>query len=193
MAPWQRNVHGAERIALLPLTPEQVEIYLQRRIPLLKDEQANKDWTYYRDQVNRIPGFSDLTTRPVLLEMIVKTLPELVAQHEEINRASLYNRYLQSKVARQREQKQRRLLIRQEDRFHLMQVIARHFYKENPPGLTAEHIQSLLKDEFSSSQRGARCPFTRFSFNLIPDSRWRSIQVFAPLDNGIPCRQGSGW
>lgn len=143
-----------ERIALLPLSQEQVELYLQKRIPLIKEgEQIGKDWTYYRDQIYQISGFSDLTRRPVLLEMIVKTLPELIAQQEEINRASLYNRYLRSEIDRQQVQKQRKLLIKQEDRFHLMQVIARHFYTENPSGLTAEQIQNLLKDEFSSSQR----------------------------------------
>lgn len=138
------------QIALLPLSHEQVELYLKKRI---QPKDPTKDWTYYRDQINNIPGFQDLTKRPVLLEMIVKTLPKLIEENLEINRATLYNTYLRSEIARQQETKQRQLLINQEERFHLMQIIARCFYTENPAGLTAERIQDLLKNEFSRQHR----------------------------------------
>jgi hypothetical protein len=72
-----------EPLKILPWNEDQVEQFLQRRVPLIKG--ADQPWTYYRDQIKKIGSLSDLSQRPVLLDMIVKTLPRLISSGEAIN------------------------------------------------------------------------------------------------------------
>ena len=66
------------RLNLLPFDAQQIRYFLQRRIPTIPE--ANQNWRYYLAEIERIHDLRDLSRRPVLLEMIVKTLPVLVAE-----------------------------------------------------------------------------------------------------------------
>lgn len=73
-----------ESLKIVPWSDEQVDSFLEKRVPLIKE--AEESWEYYRDRIKNIEGLSDLSRRPVLLDMIVKTLPQLIASGESINR-----------------------------------------------------------------------------------------------------------
>ncbi len=140
-----------DRLSLIPLNESQIRSFLQRRIPLI--EEAEKDWTYYLDTIGVIHDLSDLSKRPVMLDMITKTLPLLIKAKKTINAANLYQTYLEGEIKRQAIEKRRQLLITREHRFVLMQTIAMHFYKENPAGVTAKEVKELIKDKLTSKQQ----------------------------------------
>jgi WD40 repeat protein len=116
-------------------------------------EEAQKDWMYYLEKIGDIHDLSDLSKRPVMLDMITKTLPLLIKAKETINAANLYLTYLEGEIKRQAIDKKRRLLITRENRFVLMQTLAMHFYKHNRAGLTAKEVKELIKDKFTPKQQ----------------------------------------
>lgn len=140
-----------ERIHLEPFCEEDIEEFLQKRIPLIKE--ATRPWTFYQSQIRRIHDLSDLSRRPVLLEMIVKTLPRLIARRGPINRATLYGTYLEDELRRQGVEKRRVLLIKIKDRLRMMENLAEYFYVQKPVGRTADQIQGLVRDWLSEKQR----------------------------------------
>jgi hypothetical protein len=135
---------------LCGFTEKQIRAYLQKRIPT--STNSTQDWSYYYNEIKRIHDLSDLSTRPVLLEMIAKTLPQLMASEQPVDRPLLYQTYLMGELQRQSVEKRRGLLIRLEDRLRMMQTLALHFYLEAPIGLTADLVQVLVHDQFSPEQ-----------------------------------------
>lgn len=113
-------------IKILPWDENQVRKFLQRRVPLV--EGATRSWTYYHDRITSIGNLSDLSQRPVLLDMIVKTLPVLIASNTLINRPNLYKTYLVGEIKRQKIQKRRKFLITEEDRLSLLRQLAVSVY-----------------------------------------------------------------
>jgi WD40 repeat protein/Holliday junction resolvase-like predicted endonuclease len=137
-----------QRINLLPLNSKQVENFLQKRVPFIKE--AKKNWTYYRDKIKEIHDLTDLSKRPVLLEMIVRTLPGLVKQHEEegieINRPNLYQRYLSRELDRQIIDKQRELLLDRSTRFNMMEKLAIRFFIGEKTSITFDEAVTLISE-----------------------------------------------
>lgn len=148
-----------DRLYLQPLGEEQVKYFLENRIPYIPD--VTEDWSYYYREIKRIHDLSDLSRRPVLLEMIVKTLPLLIAQGKPVDRPTLYQTYLETELQRQSIEKRRELLIKREDRLRMMQTLALHFYIDNPPGLSADLVQILVHDQLSQKQREELEAYTR--------------------------------
>ena len=146
----------ARRIRLQKFTKTQFEEYLQKRVPLIEGvRRSGKDWTYYRDQIDRIIGIEDITKRPALLEVTLSTLPELLEKDTLVTRPLLYETYLSSEIKRQTVYKRRDYMIRgKKDRLALIQIVARHLYAEGSDSSTAVQIQELLRPEFTDTQRG---------------------------------------
>jgi hypothetical protein len=147
------------RLYLCGFGEKQIQTFLQKRIPLIPN--VTQDWSYYYGEIKRIHDLSDLSSRPVLLEMIVKTLPELVAQGKPVSRSMLYQTYLEGELQRQAIEKRRELLIKREDRLRMMQTVALHFYAENPYGLAADLVQVLVHDQMSPEQLDEFEAYTR--------------------------------
>jgi hypothetical protein len=132
-------------LTLLSWSSDQVDEFIKKRVPLIKG--VAQPWTYYRDSIRRIPGLSDLSSRPVLLEMIVKTLPELIASGKPINRPNLYETYLRGEIRRQRILKKRELLLSEELRFSMLQQLALDFYDGAIPAITFSEGLSRVCDQ----------------------------------------------
>jgi hypothetical protein len=132
-----------EPIKILPWDEKQVAEFLQKRVPLVKE--ATEPWTFYRDRIQTIGRLSDLSQRPVLLDMIVKTLPTLIANKIPINLPNLYKTYLVGEIKRQRVQKKRTLLISEEDRFALLQLMAVDVYTSVIPAINFTDARNLIE------------------------------------------------
>jgi hypothetical protein len=111
-----------EPIKLLPWEEKQIEEFLKKRVPLIKE--ATETWTYYKNHILGLPDLHDLSQRPVLLEMIVKTLPELIKNDTSITLNNLYELYLSSELRRQKILKRRALLLRDEARLSTLKNLA---------------------------------------------------------------------
>lgn len=150
-AMWPRRDRLAERfkdyepIRLTLWDDGQIDTFLQSLVPHLPD--AAGDWKYYRQRIDNIPGFADdLAQRAVLLEMIVKTLPE-IPKNETVNRPNLYRRYLLKELRRQKVEKGRKLLLEDETRFRLLQRLAADSYKSEGAGISYAAAKELVKPQ----------------------------------------------
>ncbi len=132
-----------EPLKILPWNEEQVEFFLQRRVPLVVG--AIQPWTYYRDQIKQIGSLSDLSQRPVLLDMIVKTLPRLIASGEAINLPNLYKNYLIGEMKRQKVLKKRSFLLSDNDRLKLLQGLAIEIYSNATQSITFTDAQKRIE------------------------------------------------
>jgi NACHT domain-containing protein/pentapeptide repeat protein len=121
-------------LKLLPWDEKKVDLFLKRRVPLVKE--AKQPWTYYRDRIRKIRSLSDLSQRPVLLDMIVKTLPKLIESGTTINLPNLYKTYLVGEIKRQKVLKRRTLLLTDQDRLSLLQQLAVDFYTNSISAIT---------------------------------------------------------
>jgi hypothetical protein len=82
------EVEGRRNYAIVylePFSPEQVREFVRRHHP----ENTNE----VMEQIGRLDAVEDLATRPVLLEMILKTLPRLLKQSGPLNLATLYETF----------------------------------------------------------------------------------------------------
>jgi uncharacterized protein YjbI with pentapeptide repeats len=134
---------------------EQVNLYLQKRVPFLKayGNEPIKDWMYYRQRIDEIHDLSDLARRPVLLEMIVKTLPVLVAEGDAVNRPNLYQRYLEGELERQIRKQRRDLRIKRERRFEIMERVAAELYQTHRAELTSKEILNISRELLTPEQQ----------------------------------------
>jgi type II secretory pathway predicted ATPase ExeA len=132
-------------IKIQPWDEKQVEEFLQKRVPLV--EGATETWEFYSDRIKSIGSLSDLSQRPVLLDMIVKTLPVLIASKTPINRPNLYATYLDGEIKRQRIQKRRTLLITKEDRLSLLQQMAVSVYHGDIPVINFADARNLIEEK----------------------------------------------
>lgn len=132
-------------IKILPWDENQVHEFLQKRVPLV--EGATEPWTYYSDRIKSIGSLSDLSQRPVLLDMIVKTLPALIAGKTQINRPNLYRTYLVGEIKRQKIQKRRTFLITQEDRLALLQQMAVSVYTDEISAINFADARNLVEEK----------------------------------------------
>jgi len=147
-----------EVVRIVPWDKDQVETFLKKRVPLVKD--AKHRWTYYRDRINKIPGLEDLSRRPVLLDMIVKTLPQLIVSGKPINRPNLYETYLLGEIKRQKIVKKRKLLLSDPKRFSLLQRLALGFYTGDISAITFDDAMTYIR-QFVKPQRAEREAYTR--------------------------------
>jgi uncharacterized protein YjbI with pentapeptide repeats len=71
-------------MSIEPLTEPQILEFLKRRM-----DNPNETW----EQIKRTYNLADLCERPLLVDMILTTLPELVASGKRIDPATLYDTY----------------------------------------------------------------------------------------------------
>lgn len=156
------NLHEEQQIIqryvclyIKPFNEAQVDLYLQKRIPCLKasEGEAIQDWKYYREQIDGIYNLTDLTHRPVLLEMIIKTWPDLIARGQSINRPSLYREYLEGELERQNRKSGRHLSIGREQRFEIVGRIALELYRTDSTEFSSAQIEGISFDLLTTDQQ----------------------------------------
>jgi hypothetical protein len=143
--PFLTRTSHYEPLKILPWNEGQVELFLQQRVPLVKE--ANEPWTYYRDRIKSIGSLPDLSQRPVLLEMIVKTLPRLISSGETINLPNLYKSYLIGEMKRQKVLKKRSFLLTDAARLELLQELAAQIFRSQTQSITFIDAVDLVESE----------------------------------------------
>jgi formylglycine-generating enzyme required for sulfatase activity len=173
---------------LAKFSPEQMRLFLERRLPLL-EEKAEGDADFYLQKMGEIEDLLDLGQRAVMLDMIAKSLPRLIKEKKEIDPAVLYRDYLDGELYRQ-EKKRGPQWAKQHprpQRFKLMRALALDSWKSRQPDFPAAHVKALVEKEFAKAeaeeiQHQSR-DFLTCSFLIRPgDAHYkfshRSIQEF---------------
>ncbi|MGH9801296.1 MAG: NACHT domain-containing protein, partial [Blastocatellia bacterium] len=131
----------AEVVFLQEFNDEKIQGYLRKARP--KDHAS--DW----QKIQQIYNLKDLATRPLLLDMVVKTLPKL-KPGEEVNAAKLYNVYTNIWIARE-EDKGRKFRLDAETKLALMMELAWRMWREEKQTVyfkeLAPFVQKLVDDQ----------------------------------------------
>jgi hypothetical protein len=109
-----------EPIELEPWDIEQIKRYVRKR---MKNESREKFEMCLRSIIS-LPELSDLSSRAVHLELIVKMLPTMLDKGISINRPNLYRTYIESELAREVIKNKRERIIADGKRFEIMQNIS---------------------------------------------------------------------
>lgn len=128
-------------IYLREFDDEQIKEFLQKRVPLI-EKRKKKDWEYYYQKVHDIFDLRDLAKRPVLLDLIVKYLPQLIKKGETINASTLYQTTIYEELKRRI--RVGKTVIRRDDRIKLMKLLAVWMYNHDRLSVHYEDIPALL-------------------------------------------------
>ena len=193
MAEEQDVFQKYKRFTLQPFNDLQIQSYLQKRVPFIKTNEGEplQDWTYYQQQIDKIPTLNDLRHRPVLLEMIVKTLPDLLRGGQVLNSANLYRLYINKELDRRTSQSRRRDHIGRQERFEIMERIALEFYQKNSIGLSSTQIHAITYDLLTAEQQKEvevwlRDIVTRSLLSRKDNTYWFSHESF--MEYLLACR-----
>jgi len=119
-------------LTLEPLSDTQIHEFVVRRFGREADAMVRK--------IKSIHDLSDLSTRPVLLDMILTTLPQLAEAGDRINSASLYEKYTNNWTARD----DWRVTLPLEVRTEFCDVLALMMYLTRLEELSYERLQETL-------------------------------------------------
>lgn len=106
---------------------EQVKEYVEKRLHFENEKERIPQCI---EAIEKLPELSDLSTRAVHLELIVKMLPIMFRENIPINRPNLYQTYIGSELMREVVRNKRLRLITDNERYDLMKEIAaiNHLY-----------------------------------------------------------------
>ena len=137
-------------VYLEPFSPEQVHEFVRRHYPDSSDAVMA--------QIGRLPEAKDLTKRPVLLEMILKTLPRLLKEAGPLNLATLYETFTRlwlDDVAKGE-------ALTPEDKLRFSQALALKLNQDELPRIHFSALEEYVGDFF---QKRLRSPADRDRFD----------------------------
>jgi formylglycine-generating enzyme required for sulfatase activity len=137
-------------VYLEPFSPEQVREFVHRHHPENTDEVM--------EQIGRLREVEDLATRPVLLEMILKTLPRLLKEAGPLNLAKLYETFTRlwlDNVARGD-------ALMPQDKLRFSQALAIKLNQDALPRIHYSALEEYVGDFF---QKLLQSPADRFRFD----------------------------
>ena len=124
--------HHGRILTVEPLNDAQIHEFVVRRFGREADAMVRK--------IKSIHDLSDLSTRPVLLDMILTTLPQLAETGGRINSAALYEKYTNNWTARD----DWRVTLPLEVRSEFCDVLALMMHLTRIEDLTYERLQETL-------------------------------------------------
>ena len=137
-------------VYLEPFSPEQIREFVRRHHP--DDSEA------VMEKIGRLREVEDLATRPVLLEMILKTLPRLLKETGPLNLATLYETFTRlwlDDVAKGE-------ALAPQDKLRFSQALALKLNRDDLPRIHYSALEEYVGDFF---QKLLRSPADRFRFD----------------------------
>ncbi len=130
---------------LLTLNRKQVlELLGRRRADLWKDGRMTADQILRK--IETTYNLYDLAERPVLLDLIIKTVPRLSVRDQEINTFSLYRIYTDFWL--KREESKGRLLIRRKEKLLFVQELAFQMHLESRLVIHYKNLSPVIMKYF---------------------------------------------
>jgi len=132
-----RDRPNFEVLHLEPFSDDDIQAVLRKRFP----EEWEQHWT----QIQTIYNLPDLARRPVLLEMIMQTLPQLRVG-QTLNAAQLYRTYMDLWL--QRDVGQGRVLLTPEQRRTFAEALAWELFQRDAPSLHFSQLAEQVAAHF---------------------------------------------
>ena len=125
-------------IYLEDFTEGKIEKFLKKRTP--------GHWQSYFKQIKETYNLIELAKRPVLLDIIVKSLPQLVSRNEPINPGKLYETYTDYWM--DRDIKRARTIINRRDKSIFMQELAYQMFIQEKLSIHYSNLSNSIKQNF---------------------------------------------
>lgn len=122
-------------VSLEPFGPNQVLEFLSRRVP-----NPQEIWQKIRETYN----LADLCKRPLLIELVVTSLPDLVASGRNIDPFGLYDTYTGIWIGREDWRSQ----LKPAQKSELMEELAVEIFSENLESIPYPEIRRLIETRF---------------------------------------------
>lgn len=132
-----RNRAGFQILFLNPFTEKDIKVYL-------KSSFAD-DWTRYKKVIEETYDLRSLAEVPILLNMMVQTLPDMALRGARINRSAVYQSFTNRWLMRERW----RRALNSDDRLHFCKQLALHFYKEQKNSVHWRELPSFVRQYFA--------------------------------------------
>ncbi|MCK4762284.1 MAG: NACHT domain-containing protein, partial [Candidatus Aminicenantes bacterium] len=142
-----REIHSKpeyEIVYLKEFSEKQVKEYLKKAV--------GKEWRAAYDKIESIYNLHDLAARPVLLDMIVKTLPKIETGRDEFNVVDLYDVYTLSWFDRD----DHRLQITKAGREELVEALAYKLWQEGKTSIHYSALSDVLSKHLKSKIKNLR-------------------------------------
>ncbi len=132
-----RKKNNFELIELQELDNSQVILLLQKR---------TIDWKFYWNKIRSIYNLEDLARRPILLDMITKSLPSLILKKSQIDQAILYDEYTRFWIEREDWRSQ----MSKDEKALFMENLAFQMFTTEVEWVHFSKLCEIVKDEFKS-------------------------------------------
>jgi len=128
---------GYKFLFLNPLKEEDFVIYLKKFFP--------ENWEKYHQTIVNTYNLRELAEKPVLLELMVQTLPQIkIEENEKLNHASLYDRYTKFWLNRD----DWRSYLASDERDFITEEIAFYLFINNKDRIFYEELPKLIQEKF---------------------------------------------
>lgn len=134
-----------EVLRLRPLSGQQIDAFIRKQSGRLR-QLGIADWSLLRERIRTTYNLEDLARRPVLLDIIIQTLPRVAHEVSQLNAFRLYEVYTGFWLKRDWQKGEMRHLVTVSDREIFMHALARSL---NGTGATSLH-HSLLTERVQS-------------------------------------------
>jgi hypothetical protein len=142
---------GTELYAALR-TPEFQIIELQKfSIPEIKKVIRVREPANYREvweKIKSIYNLADLSRRPLLLSLILSTLPRLMAKNTEINRAHIYDEYTGFWFRREAQRVETTVDVKKKEQF--IEELALQMWKLNVVSISFNELQETIRRNYQA-------------------------------------------
>lgn len=132
---------GYTLLFLNPLKEEDFVIYLKKFFP--------ENWEKYHQTIVNTYNLRELAEKPILLELMVQTLPQIkIEENEKLNHASLYDRYTKFWLNRD----DWRSYLESNEREFITEEIAFYLFINNKDRIFYEELPKLIQEKFPSKR-----------------------------------------
>lgn len=129
---------GFQILFLNPFSEKDIHAYLKASF--------SKEWEYLKKVIEETYDLKSLAEVPILLNMMVQTLPDMIREGEKINRSSIYHRFTDKWL--QREKWRHSLGTR--ERLEFCIKLALHFYKYQLNSVHWKELPDLIREYFGN-------------------------------------------
>lgn len=146
-----RNVRY-DLLKLEPFSALQIDSFLKNHIEQLQSDGVT-NWQEMRDAIRSTYNLNDLARRPVLLEIMIQTIPRLKGEVRDLNLFRLYDMYTKLWLQRDWEKGEVRQLLTTEQRRLFMQELALYMYRSGVPSIHFTNLPDRIQSHFKIREK----------------------------------------
>lgn len=141
-----------ELLRLEPFSKSQIDTFLKKHAEQLQRDGVT-NWQEMSDAIRGTYNLKDLASRPVLLEIIIQTIPRLKGEIHDLNLYRLYDIYTKLWLKRDWDKGDMRRLITTEERELFMQELSLDMYRSGEQSIHFTNLPTRIQKFFKIKEK----------------------------------------